>query len=313
MWKRAATPAPPWACGRTGTLVLYAVDGRRSGYSGGLSQLDLAEEMLSQGCVWAVNLDGGGSTAISVWVPGQEGPSIVNIPSDGKPRACATYLLLVSRDEGDGDPDRLVLKNDGLVVLTGTSVDLGETAVLDSGLNILRDDPGEVEISSLDDLGRVEDNIYTAGSDAGTDTLELWSPDLDVEGTAQIHVVDHLTGLTVSRENSTDALTSLTLEPGDQVQLTAQGTYWSRAAHAGRGSHLLDGGGQHRLHHRGRTVTAEGPGGASGTLTALCRRAEPDHHGLPGELPRGRARGALGLHRRGLLLCQRPGGRHLGH
>ena len=133
-----------------GTLVLYAVDGRRSGYSGGLSQLDLAEEMLSQGCVWAVNLDGGGSTAISVWVPGQEGPSIVNIPSDGKPRACATYLLLVSRDEGDGDPDRLVLKNDGLVVLTGTSVDLGETAVLDSGLNILRDDPGEVEISSLE-------------------------------------------------------------------------------------------------------------------------------------------------------------------
>ena len=34
--------------------------------------------------------------------------------------------------------------------------------------------------------------------------------------------MDHLTGLTVSRENSTDALTSLTLEPGDQVQLTAQ-------------------------------------------------------------------------------------------
>lgn len=170
------------------------------------------------------------------------------------PGACATYLLLVSRDEGDGDPDRLVLKNDGLVVLTGTSVDLGETAVLDSGLNILRDDPGEVEISSLDDLGRVEDNIYTAGSDAGTDTLELWSPDLDVEGTAQIHVVDHLTGLTVSRENSTDALTSLTLEPGDQVQLTAQGYLLVPGCHAGRGSHLLDGGGQHRLHHRGRTV-----------------------------------------------------------
>lgn len=89
MWKRAATPAPPWACGEDGTLVLYAVDGRRSGYSGGLSQLDLAEEMLSQGCVWAVNLDGGGSTAISVWVPGQEGPSIVNIPSDGQAPACS--------------------------------------------------------------------------------------------------------------------------------------------------------------------------------------------------------------------------------
>ena len=40
-------------------------------------------------------------------------------------------------------------------------------------------------------------------------------PDAPVAGTAQIHVVDHLTGLTVSRENSTAALTSLTLEPSD--------------------------------------------------------------------------------------------------
>lgn len=39
-----------------GTLVVYAVDGRQSGYSVGLSQKDLADEMLKQGCVWAVNL-----------------------------------------------------------------------------------------------------------------------------------------------------------------------------------------------------------------------------------------------------------------
>ena len=33
-----------------GTLVLYAVDGRQTGYSSGLSQMDLAQELLSQGC-----------------------------------------------------------------------------------------------------------------------------------------------------------------------------------------------------------------------------------------------------------------------
>lgn len=70
-----------------GTVVLYAVDGRQSGYSAGLSQLDLADELLAQGCQWVVNLDGGGSTALSVWLPSQNGSALQNKPSDGKPRA----------------------------------------------------------------------------------------------------------------------------------------------------------------------------------------------------------------------------------
>lgn len=85
-----------------GTLLVYAVDGRQSGYSSGLSQKDLAEEMIRRGCVWAVNLDGGGSTAISLWLPGQTGPAVLNLPSDGKPRSCATYLLAGTEPEGDG-------------------------------------------------------------------------------------------------------------------------------------------------------------------------------------------------------------------
>ena len=154
----------------------------------------------------------------------------------------------------------------------------------------------------------MEDNIYTAGSDAGTDTLELWSPDLDVEGTAQIHVVDHLTGLTVSRENSTDALTSLTLEPGDQVQLTAQGTYWSRAAMRDVGAISWTVEGSIGSITEDGLFTAEGPGGASGTLTASAGgRARPSWS--PWRTPTRTCPRGTGLHRRGLLLCQRPDGR----
>ncbi len=98
--------------------MLYAVDGRQSGYSMGLSQMDLAEEMLARGCVWAVNLDGGGSTAMSVWLPGQEGP-MCQPALRRQARSCATYLLLVTDREGDGEPDRLAMAEDGLVVLTG--------------------------------------------------------------------------------------------------------------------------------------------------------------------------------------------------
>ena len=213
-----------------GTLVLYAVDGRQSGYSMGLSQMDLAEEMLARGCVWAVNLDGGGSTAMSVWLPGQSGVAIVNSPSDGRARSCATYLLLVTDREGDGEPDRLAMAEDGLVVLTGSSVTLPDTLVLDDGLNILDEEISDLSNESREDLGEIEDGVYTAGDRAGTDTLLLESRDLRVEGTAEIHVVDTLTSLTISQEGSTAALSSLSIKPEESVQLTVTGSYWGRTA-----------------------------------------------------------------------------------
>jgi exopolysaccharide biosynthesis protein len=224
--------APRTALGvkEDGTLVVYAVDGRQSGYSIGLSQVDLADEMLRQGCQWAVNLDGGGSTAISVWVPGQSGPAIRNIPSDGRARSCATYLLLVTDEAGDGQADRLAMKEDGLVVLTGSSVTLPETVAVDSGLNLLNESLDDLRITSTEELGEIEDGVYTAGNRAGTDTLRLRSRDLDVEGTAQIHVVDTLTSLTISREGSSTALSSLTVKPGETVQLAVTGSYWNRTA-----------------------------------------------------------------------------------
>ena len=213
-----------------GTLLVYAVDGRQSGYSSGLSQKDLAEEMIRRGCVWAVNLDGGGSTAISLWLPGQTGPAVLNLPSDGKPRSCATYLLLVTDQEGDGRPDQLALTQNGLTLLTGTSLTLPDAAVLDEGLNLLDRELRDLTITSREDLGEVEDGVYTAGDRAGTDTLRLRSRDLDVEGEAQIHVVDHLTELVISKEGSASPITSLSVEPGEQVQLAVTGSYWGRTA-----------------------------------------------------------------------------------
>ena len=213
-----------------GTLLVYAVDGRQSGYSSGLSQKDLAEEMIRRGCVWAVNLDGGGSTAISLWLPGQTGPAVLNLPSDGKPRSCATYLLLVTDQEGDGRPDQLALTQNGLTLLTGTSLTLPDAAVLDEGLNLLDRELRDLTITSREDLGEVEDGVYTAGDRAGTDTLRLRSRDLDIEGEAQIHVVDHLTELVISKEGSASPITSLSVEPGEQVQLAVTGSYWGRTA-----------------------------------------------------------------------------------
>ena len=79
-------------------------------------------------------------------------------------------------------------------------------------------------------LGTIENGVYTAGSQSGTDTLKLQSKSLDVEGTAQIHVVNSLTSLTISKQGSSSALTSLTVKPGETVQLSVTGSYWGRTA-----------------------------------------------------------------------------------
>lgn len=162
-------------------------------------------------------------------MPGQSGPTVHNLPSDGKPRSCATYLLLVTDDKGDGTASRLALAEDGLTVLSGTSVTLPQTVVLDSGLNILSKTADDVTITSQG-LGTIENGVYTAGSQSGTDTLKLQSQSLDVEGTAQIHVVNSLTSLTISKQGSSSALTSLTVKPGETVQLSVTGSYWGRTA-----------------------------------------------------------------------------------
>ena len=253
---------------RDGTLVLYAVDGRSSGVSGGLSQVDLAQELLTQGCVWAANLDGGGSTAMSVWVPGQTGPAVVNRPSDGKPRGCATYLLLVTDSTGSGIPSRLALKEDGPVVLAGSSVDLGEVVLMDSGLTPAGYAAPDVVIASQTGLGTVFGTTYTAGTRTGTDTITLYSPSTGARGTAQVHVVDQLTALTVQRTDAGKDVSSLTVKPGAQVPLSAYGSYWSLPALREVSAVTWTVSGDIGSVDAAGVFTASASAGASGSITA---------------------------------------------
>ncbi len=211
-----------------GTVVLYAVDGRQSGYSIGLSQVNLADELLRQGCVTAVNLDGGGSTSFSLWIPGQNGPAVRNKPSGGSLRACATYLLLVT-GQGSGSPRKLAPNQTGQVVLTGSSLPLPGVSVTDEVLNPVSYTPQALTYSSLSGLGTISGSTYTAGWTPGTDTIRVLSGD-GLEGAAQIHVVNALSSFRVSLSGSTSALSSLQVKPGEQVQLTVSGTYWGRNA-----------------------------------------------------------------------------------
>ena len=88
--------APRTAVGikENGNVIFYTVDGRMAGYSTGVSLNALAKRLAELGCVDAINLDGGGSTAIGGVFPGFDNFIITNKPSDGRERRCANYIFL---------------------------------------------------------------------------------------------------------------------------------------------------------------------------------------------------------------------------
>ena len=79
-----------------GDLVMATVDGRQDDHSTGVDLEELAELMLSRGAVQALNMDGGGSTTMAVRLPGDPEVSVANRPSDGRERAVANSLVVVS-------------------------------------------------------------------------------------------------------------------------------------------------------------------------------------------------------------------------
>lgn len=102
------------------TLYLVVVDGRSSA-SVGVTCPELAELMRDLGAFTAMNLDGGGSSAL--WV---EGLGVQNDPSDGSERVVANHLAVLA--SGAGAPESCDFWQDEVwtdaAVLDGGSTDL---------------------------------------------------------------------------------------------------------------------------------------------------------------------------------------------
>ncbi len=103
---------PRTAIGRTGDgeILLVTVDGRRRGWSDGMTMGELADTMIALGARDAVNLDGGGSTTMVVEGsirnrPSETGRAVadglwVYVPQPGEPRslaeACTDQVMLAA-------------------------------------------------------------------------------------------------------------------------------------------------------------------------------------------------------------------------
>lgn len=87
--------APRTAMGFTaeGKIILFVCDGRDSGGSKGLTLDEMTRILMGLGCTDALNLDGGGSTAM---VAGNDG-KLLNVPSDGQQRKVLQFVSFVKK------------------------------------------------------------------------------------------------------------------------------------------------------------------------------------------------------------------------
>ena len=208
-----------------GTIVSYVLDGRNSNYGNGLPMTALAEELLAQGCVAAVNLDGGGSSIMNVQLPGQEYTATVNRPSDGAPRKSSICILFATKNNPDGFTRNLSLSSDGTIVLAGSAFELGYTAT-DSAYRPAAVPP-DVQVVDTE-LGSVNSAVYTAGATGGIDKLVLLSPSTGATGAGEVFVINSPTSITAYSATG-PALSQISLSPAGTISLKPVATYYRKA------------------------------------------------------------------------------------
>ena len=172
-----------------GTVVLYTIDGRQSGWSVGATYAQVAQRLQELGCVSAAALDGGGSTTLGATLPGSSSFAALNRPSGGSQRRVNNSVLLAV-------PVGTALMTPGCYVQS-------ETQVVLAGSDLA------VTAAPYDGAGEPSDTVPI-----------WWAEDGTIAG-------DALSSLRVRKEGSSAALSSLTLEPGERVELTASGTWYN--------------------------------------------------------------------------------------
>lgn len=153
-----------------GTTMMYVVDGgkKNAGYSGGLGLTDMAKHLVSLGCTTVVNMDGGGSTMMSVRKGGVDSKAVLKTkPADGAQRKVTNGLFFVYAGAGNGRVENLHLYPDQPLAMPGADVRLTayasdsryEPTALQGSVTYRVDDDSSGSVSS--------DGVFTAGNKVG--------------------------------------------------------------------------------------------------------------------------------------------------
>ncbi len=188
-----------------GSLLLVVADKPLRSANAGLTLYQLAELMQGLGAQSAINLDGGGSSALSYFAPDKGKMALLNTPSDGAPRPVSTHWALV----GKTDPvtASLQVKPRRLNMLVGSEF---TDFTLFKGTQQVSCTQTKVTLSlSSQSMGQAADKgcRFKAGRQMTEGLIIFSTAQQDIS--AQIHVIEQPTRLFFD-------IDSLVLKPGQQ-------------------------------------------------------------------------------------------------
>ena len=172
---------------RTGKVVLMVLDGRQEPFSCGGSMEEIAQILFDEGCVEAINLDGGGSTTFIARQEGDDELSLVSSPSDGIMRSVSTTLMMVSTAPSSTAFDHAVLETPTNYITVGSSMQVTASGVSATG-NATDIPEGAAYALSNANWGTItEDGIFTPARNGSVDiNLVL---DGEVIGSKTVYIV----------------------------------------------------------------------------------------------------------------------------
>jgi hypothetical protein len=219
----AGTRAPRTSAGvrADGSVVLYTVDGRQSGYSAGLSLGELAARMIDLGCVSAIELDGGGSTSITARMPGETESRLVNRPSDGRQRRCANYILLCNTaPPSDGRAAHLFPQPRYYLTMSNVTSRLPSILATDEHYRAVPVPSGwedGMDSWSEDTEVAAVNGIWFTSKATGATTLHYTLG--EAVGLAHVRVVSWINSFTLTDVDSGRTVRELSVPPEGQVRL----------------------------------------------------------------------------------------------
>lgn len=196
-----------------GTVVLYEIDGNQSSYSVGLTADELGQALLELGCVRAICLDGGGSSAMALRQPGEETATLISKPSDGSQRACANYIFFVNNVASDGVTAHAVLTPSYRYLMPGASTWFSVKGA-DASYGPA-EAPTDLSYTVANDLGTVEGQTFTAGMTAGKATIT--GSNGTVSGSMEVCITGDIHSITL--QSGGKDISSISVKPGESVDV----------------------------------------------------------------------------------------------
>ncbi|MEO4054149.1 S-layer homology domain-containing protein [Solibacillus sp. CAU 1738] len=195
------------------TVHLITVDGRQ-GSSKGMTLSQFANYLVKLGVDRAINLDGGGSTAMGIRKYGSNTVVLANSPSGGVQRRVSAILQAVSTGT-TGAPKTIKVTRDQVgSLLVGATVNLKPDYVLDEHYNPLSVNASDFNVTAQNGTIDVNGLSYTAVS-AGSERVTVTNG--GASQTITFNVLDAPVGFSISAATTT-------LEPGASLQMKAHVT-----------------------------------------------------------------------------------------